>query len=161
MDTRARRLVLTRMLRELRVSPDMGDFNTRLRLQKATYLLESLGAPLEYRHSWYVRGPYSSALADDLFSIAGNSEVQSAAALVELSPDVTAVLQRLSSVLEKVPANYSGNETRWFEALGSARYLQDKHFDEAATKQTLQDSKGLTAVQVDEALRALAQVFGK
>ena len=50
---------------------DMSDFDGRLRLQKLAYLIQEIGGgggPFVYQ--WYVRGPYSPALTEELLSSA-------------------------------------------------------------------------------------------
>lgn len=49
-------------------------FQDRLIVQKAAYLAQESGVNLGYFFSWYLRGPYCSALADDAFSIVPDSE---------------------------------------------------------------------------------------
>jgi hypothetical protein len=46
---------------------DMQNFEDRLLLQKRVYFLQEFGIPFEYSFGWYIRGPYSSELADDGF----------------------------------------------------------------------------------------------
>jgi uncharacterized protein YwgA len=46
---------------------DMGSFDSRIKLQKLVYILKSEGINLGYDFTWYIRGPYSSDLADDGF----------------------------------------------------------------------------------------------
>lgn len=46
---------------------DMQTFENRLLLQKRVYFLQEFGIPFEYSFGWYIRGPYSSELADDGF----------------------------------------------------------------------------------------------
>lgn len=47
----------------------MDTFNDRLRLQKVIYLLQAFGVYRGYDFSWYLRGPYSSQLTHDGFSL--------------------------------------------------------------------------------------------
>jgi len=54
-----------------------SDFNARLILQKTIYLLEEFGLNIGYYFSWYLRGPYSPALARDAYAVAKSySDVQ-------------------------------------------------------------------------------------
>lgn len=48
---------------------DVADFNDRLTIQKGCYVLNSWGYGPKYRFSMYIRGPYSSELADDYYNI--------------------------------------------------------------------------------------------
>ena len=47
----------------------MDTFDDRLIVQKSIYLVQSLGINLGYHFSWYLKGPYSTSLASDGFSI--------------------------------------------------------------------------------------------
>lgn len=44
-------------------------FEDRMRLQKLVYLAKHFGIDLEYNFTLYIRGPYSSELADDYYKI--------------------------------------------------------------------------------------------
>ncbi len=46
------------------------DFDTRLRIQKYTYLAGNLGLKHGYNYSLYRYGPYSPSLADDYYALA-------------------------------------------------------------------------------------------
>ena len=49
--------------------PDMLEFDNRLKYQKIIYLLQASGISLGYGFNWYIKGPYSSHLAHELFEI--------------------------------------------------------------------------------------------
>jgi uncharacterized protein YwgA len=70
MDRRQIGLGLT--LRSLGLSFEMESFQDRLIVQKAAYLAQESGVNLGYFFSWYLRGPYCSALTNDAFSIKPN-----------------------------------------------------------------------------------------
>jgi len=44
-------------------------FNNRLKLQKYVFIAKKFGLRLPYNYSLYIRGPYSSSLADDYYEI--------------------------------------------------------------------------------------------
>ena len=47
---------------------DYGNFEHRLEMQKAVYLLQDMGVPVgDYGFRWYQHGPYSQSLQDDMF----------------------------------------------------------------------------------------------
>ena len=46
---------------------DRNDFNDRLIMQKGCYILNTWGFGPNYRYRLYIRGPYSSELADDYY----------------------------------------------------------------------------------------------
>jgi len=45
-------------------------------VQKAIYLLQQAGVEMGYPYRWYIRGPYSSRLSNDLFYLAELDEVE-------------------------------------------------------------------------------------
>jgi uncharacterized protein YwgA len=47
----------------------MRTFDDRLKVQKRVYLLQNFGVYLGYAFSWYLRGPYCTSLAKDVFSL--------------------------------------------------------------------------------------------
>ncbi len=53
----------------------LRSFDQRLIVQKAVYLIQKAGLDLGYNFTWYLRGPYSSALTRDAFALA--AELQS------------------------------------------------------------------------------------
>jgi len=53
----------------------MGSFDNRLKYQKLIYLVQNSGLSLGYGYNWYVRGPYSPSLTQDLFEINRNNQI--------------------------------------------------------------------------------------
>lgn len=49
----------------------MDGFDDRLRMQKLAYLVQEVGGGGPFVYQWYIRGPYSPALTQELFSCAG------------------------------------------------------------------------------------------
>lgn len=47
---------------------DMGRFDDRLRMQKLAFLIQEVGGRSDFAYYWYVRGPYSPALTQALFT---------------------------------------------------------------------------------------------
>lgn len=66
---------------------DRGKFNDRLLMQKGCYILNSWGYGPYYRYGLYIRGPYSSELADDYYEIdrLSNSTTVPSEAILKLS----------------------------------------------------------------------------
>ncbi|MFH0971759.1 MAG: hypothetical protein V1835_04295 [Candidatus Micrarchaeota archaeon] len=58
---------LIAFLKELRIKPEVDDFESKLVIQKSVCLLELMGAKLGYGYSLYVRGPYSAELTKELY----------------------------------------------------------------------------------------------
>ena len=46
----------------------LGRFDDRLRMQKLAFLIQEVGGCSDFAYYWYVRGPYSPALTQALFS---------------------------------------------------------------------------------------------
>jgi uncharacterized protein YwgA len=53
---------------------DMDSLDSRIKLQKLVYILKSEGIEFGYNFTWYIRGPYSSDLADDGFYLSKNRD---------------------------------------------------------------------------------------
>jgi hypothetical protein len=54
-------------LKELSIKPKVDDFQSKLVIQKAVYLLQSMGVKTGYAFNFYVRGTYSPALTEDMY----------------------------------------------------------------------------------------------
>lgn len=52
----------------------MSSFENRIKLQKLIYILQSEGIDFGYEFTWYIRGPYSSLLADDGYAFSKNKD---------------------------------------------------------------------------------------
>ena len=50
---------------------DLGTFDDRLRMQKLAFLIQEMGGRSDFAYYWHVRGPYSPALTQTLFSERG------------------------------------------------------------------------------------------
>ncbi|HWL52823.1 MAG TPA: hypothetical protein VNQ90_10325 [Chthoniobacteraceae bacterium] len=136
-------------LQEAGVDLSVKKFDQRLVLQKAVYLLQEANIHLGYRFRWYLKGPYSPDLADDVFTVAalpdkGASEVANweldAASKKKVSllkalfskhtgPSLAKHLELLASVLFLVRTGQAGpgNIRRIVEIL----HKNNKHFNES------------------------------
>jgi uncharacterized protein YwgA len=61
-------------LHEAGIPLTVDSFDDRLILQKTVYLLQQAQVHLGYRFRWYIRGPYSSGLTEDVFDLADRSD---------------------------------------------------------------------------------------
>ena len=51
-----------------------SDFDQRMEMQKAVYLLQDMGVPIgDYGFRWYLHGPYSQSLQDDMHYESGRA----------------------------------------------------------------------------------------
>ena len=70
-----RQIGLRLVFKALGLGFEVRDFQKRLILQKTAYLAQATGVHLGYHFSWYLRGPYCSALTSDAFDVV--SEINS------------------------------------------------------------------------------------
>ena len=63
-----RQVAMKLVTEQLGLSSEQREFDDRLKLQKAIYLLQEAGFAFNYKFSWYIRGPYSPELTEDAFS---------------------------------------------------------------------------------------------
>lgn len=60
---------LVSCLKAVGLNPKMDKFSNRKKMQKIVYLMRYTGVDFPFNFSWYFRGPYSSRLADSLYTI--------------------------------------------------------------------------------------------
>ncbi|KGD19553.1 hypothetical protein DP42_4659 [Burkholderia pseudomallei] len=131
----------------------------RMRLQKAVYLMQAAGANLGYRYSWYLRGPYSTALTQDYFAIAeaiGEGDLDDTRSL---KAEVAQRIRKAAKVLVKPAAARNISTHSWFELLASLHYLsKTENFGGAALKRELSKRKSHLADHVDLGLDHLKRL---
>lgn len=96
-----------------------ADFNQRMEMQKAIYLLQDMGVPVgDYGFRWYLHGPYSQSLQDDMHYEDGRSYIKPT-----LSKEYADSIQQLH---ELVISNRRGkySVSNWVECLASLHYLR-------------------------------------
>ncbi len=69
---------------------DVRKFDDRLAMQKGCYILNNWGYGPKYKYGLYIRGPYSSELADDYYELSAD-----ASAPTDVSPEDIAKLSEL------------------------------------------------------------------
>ena len=115
------------------------DFNQRMKMQKAIYLLQAMGAPVGgYSYRWYLHGPYSQVLQDDMYAARDGKAKE--LAVSEESSELIAKLGEVFRSEER--GGYS--VTDWVECLGSMYYLQERIMSSDA------DQKAILAKLVEE-----------
>lgn len=118
-----RLVVLKRFVEALGEPANISSIDARKRFQKAVYLGQLTGVDLGYRYSWYVRGPYSSPLANDYYALSAALESdEKAPTNIILKPTAKSKLENLKSLL-KVPKGVNLDESDWYEVLASWHYL--------------------------------------
>jgi len=116
-------VVLKLFLDEVEVPLDLSTFDKRLLIQKKTYLAQLTGFDLRYRFAWYVHGPYSRLLTQDVFRLKeevdeGDRDYEGTA----LSPLAGQLLETARTFWNNRPAPVS--ESDWLELLASLHYVR-------------------------------------
>lgn len=101
-----------------------SEFDQRMEMQKAVYLLQDMGVPVgDYGFRWYRHGPYSQRLQDDMYYESGR-----ACAELTLSKEYADSIARLHTVIHsKKRGTYSIGH--WVECLASLHYLHENLLD--------------------------------
>ncbi len=95
-----------------------SNFEQRMEMQKAIYLLQDMGVPIgDYGFRWYHHGPYSQKLQDDMYYEDGHTYDS-----LILSQEHAESLQHLYEVIHANQNNYS--ISNWVECLASLHYLR-------------------------------------
>ena len=109
-------------------------FENRMKMQKAIYLLQEIGAPVgDYAFFWYKHGPYSQDLQDAMY-VVGDKETTTVS--VTFSPDMNLAVQRVSELLNRKVSYSSGH---WAECLASLHYLQTNIFSASVRPEEIVD----------------------
>lgn len=100
---------------------DYNDFDKRMKMQKAVYLLQGMGVPMGgYSFRWYLHGPYSQDLQDDMFELKHRRATK-----VRFAPDCQARISKLAAAIAD-EGRGSYTQAEWVECLGSMRYIQNR-----------------------------------
>ena len=135
------------------------DFGSRLMVQKAIYLLQQAGIEMGYPYSWYIRGPYSSRLADDLFYVADleKDEAEELKAYT-LGEKTRAIVERVKNLL--APDKGARERAKHLELVASVLFLirtgQAKPNEEGRLSQILKANG--KAFEPDDAKDAVASL---
>lgn len=158
MDTK--QLVLKLALEAAKESLAVDSLDNRMRLQKAVYLLQASGANLGYRYSWYLKGPYSTALTQDYFAIAEAENAGDADDGRSLKGEVVERIKTAAKILTQPP---EVKATRipvswWYELLASLHYLKtSERYSGPALRQELIKRKPHLKDHVDLGVAHLRQ----
>lgn len=106
-----------------------SEFDQRMEMQKAVYLLQDMGVPIgDYGFRWYLHGPYSQNLQDDMHYESGRDVVS-----LTLSKEYTDSIDRLHDIIHSDErGNYT--VTNWVECLASLHYLRENLLNFNATE---------------------------
>lgn len=96
-----------------------SNFDHRMEMQKAVYLLQDMGVPVgDYGFRWYLHGPYSQTLQDDMYFESGRTFTTFS--LVDEHAERINLLREL--IHSEQRGEYSLPE--WVECLASLHYLK-------------------------------------
>ncbi len=139
---------------------EMNTFQDRLILQKTIYLVQTLGVNLGYHYSWYLKGPYSTSLASDGFTIrdelnTGSDELKS----WKLDDTISSKLESVRNWCDEGDKELLAKK---LELYASVHFLVDKkQMDQNDVDQlvsTLHEyGKNFQTSEVEEAVKELLQ----
>jgi uncharacterized protein YwgA len=101
----------------------LDGFTDRKILQKKIYLLQLTGIDLGFRYNWYVKGPYSPALADAAFALREEIQYDNEYEGYQLNPKTENKFEKLDEII-KLPDTFEAEEHEWLELLASLHYLK-------------------------------------
>lgn len=138
-----RQVAAALVLKQLGIALKLDQFNDRLVIQKALYLAQASDVKLGYFFSWYIRGPYCSTVAKDLFAALENpTRVKLELSKYALDAESNNRLISLRPLLKSSLPNLS--QPMWLELLASVHYLlSTKPQREPNEKEFSDELKGL------------------
>jgi uncharacterized protein YwgA len=135
-----------------------SSFDHRMEMQKAIYLLTEMGVPVgNYGFYWYLHGPYSQTLQNDILALPIKSQPE-----ISLSEDSREAIEKLRRVLMK-KTDYS--TSKWAECLASIQYIKTMILPQSASKDQIIEELEKRKPHLDnrtlnhEALNELEQLF--
>lgn len=97
-----------------------SDFENRMEMQKMVYILQDMGVPIgDYGFRWYLHGPYSQSLQDDMFYESKNDCEK-----ITWNKEYYKKICRLKDALN-TPERGKCNVSTWIECLASLHYLKE------------------------------------
>lgn len=97
-----------------------ANFDQRMEMQKAIYLLQDMGVPVgNYGFRWYRHGPYSQSLQDDMHYEDGRH-----CTTLSLSKEYAESIDSLHRVIHAVERGHY-SISHWVECLASLHYLRE------------------------------------
>lgn len=146
-------------LSEVGIPVDVSTFDNRLILQKTTYLLQQAEIHLGYRFRWYIRGPYSPDLTEDVFLFARNqSETKKELSNWDLDSKSKTRIQKIKGLFSVPKIKLALH----LELLASVLFLLVTKQASAANPKQLSDilkanDKNFEAEEVSQAITTLTQ----
>ena len=108
------------------------EFDMRMEMQKAVYLLQDMGVPVgDYGFRWYMHGPYSQCLQDDMHY----ENIRGCTSVVLSKEYIDRIMQLRDVIHSKENCKYS--ISNWVECLASLRYLKQNLLSFSATEEEI------------------------
>lgn len=117
-------------------------YESRLKVQKLVYLFEEIRGVNTYGHSWYLAGPYSSALTSQMYNslLKADSEQRNKWDSLEFLPSIKEVNDSLNKfICEAKLVDETLNETKLYELLASVWYIIKKYKFKTDDTQTIKE----------------------
>jgi len=109
-----------------------SNFDQRMEMQKAIYLLQDMGVPVgDYGFRWYQHGPYSQRLHDDMYYESGRL-----CHSLTLTKEYAESIDRLHDVIHH-QAGKVYSTSNWVECLASLHYLRENLLDFNSSEETV------------------------
>ena len=109
-----------------------SNFDQRMEMQKAIYLLQDMGVPVgDYGFRWYQHGPYSQRLHDDMYYESGRL-----CHSLTLTKEYAESIERLHDVIHH-QAGKVYSTSNWVECLASLHYLRENLLDFNSSEETV------------------------
>jgi hypothetical protein len=126
--------------KEMGFTPKVEQFQDRLIVQKLVYLLQLKTRTMSFPYGLHIRGPYSRALADELF--AHRSEFEKQKTVVTLKPNEIQAVHELRDLFALTPSLLEVGATYAYFA------YQQKLDPARATKKTKEMKKNLSETRI-------------
>lgn len=148
--------VLQLVLNSLQLENSISTISDRIALQKVVCLTQEAGLQLGYSFSWYVRGPYSPALASDYYQLAGiRASVEADAQKFVLTDSAISAVNKVAAILNP-PVGVHLERVGWLELAASIIFLIKRHrLSIEATRAKINSSKPTLAPYFDNAITSL------
>lgn len=145
---------LSLALKEMGVPLSIAGIDKRKTIQKAIYLGQRAGANLGYRYGWYLKGPYSPALARDYYALAQQpSKTQR-----KLNPRVAQRLRSIQALL-RPPKDSKLRMADWAELVASVDFLKrESNLSEEKVREIIERQKPRLARHLSAAIKAVESI---
>lgn len=102
------------------------DYGSRFTIQKLAYLCKSMGIPLNYKFTLYLKGPYSTSLTQDYFQ--NPQSIENLETDYVFNENDLNILDKINEYVLTHPITNT-YESEFLEAVSTVRYLKNKYSD--------------------------------